>query len=206
MVLRVAAPAKLGAALSLEGQAGGVHEDHAEFGEQVAPVEEQHHRGRCADPEAGAVEITARNDHFRAPEIGDDALLGATVLADVLDQVDVGVGANTLVAGEHALSISRFGVGRICIVADRGMISTQTIAALEQRQLEYVLGVRERSSAEVRRTVIDDQGAAGLPIVVFIALPRIAPDSPICRISRAVVQRATAIPSRPSYRQTLRTP
>ena len=86
------------------------------------------------------------------------------------------------------------------------MISTQTIAALEQRQLEYVLGVRERSSAEVRRTVIDDQGAAGLPIVVFIALPRIAPDSPICRISRAVVQRATAIPSRPSYRQTLRTP
>ena len=63
---------------------------------------------------------------------------------------------------------ARFGVGRICVVADRGMISAQTIAALEQRQLEYVLGVRERSSAEVRRTVIDDQtpfvplvGAAG---------------------------------------------
>ncbi len=46
---------------------------------------------------------------------------------------------------------ARFGVGRICVVADRGMISAQTIAALEQRQLEYVLGVRERSSAEVRR-------------------------------------------------------
>jgi hypothetical protein len=50
-----------------------------------------------------------------------------------------------------------FGVGRICIVADRGMISAQTIAALEHRKLEYVLGVRERSSAEVRGTVIDDQ-------------------------------------------------
>jgi len=46
-------------------------------------------------PDDGArqpVEITARNDHFLAPEIGDDALLGATLLAYVLDQVDVGVG------------------------------------------------------------------------------------------------------------------
>jgi hypothetical protein len=68
----------------------------------------QHHR-TLRQPGNGArqtVEITARNDHFLAPEIGDDALLGATVLADVLDQVDVGVGANALVAGEHALSIS----------------------------------------------------------------------------------------------------
>ena len=45
------------------------------------------------------------------------------------------------------------------------MISAQTIAALEQRQLEYVLGVRERSSAEVRRTVIDDQ-TPFVPLVV----------------------------------------
>ena len=37
---------------------------------------------------------------------------------------------------------ARLGVGRICVVADRGMISAQTIAALEQRQLEYVLGAR----------------------------------------------------------------
>jgi hypothetical protein len=47
---------------------------------------------------------------------------------------------------------TRFGVGRLCVVADRGMISTETIAALEERKLEYILGVRERSSAEVRRT------------------------------------------------------
>ena len=52
---------------------------------------------------------------------------------------------------------TRFGVGRLCVVADRGMISTETIAALEERKLEYILGVRERSSAEVRRTVLDDQ-------------------------------------------------
>src|SRR5438045_8013498 len=52
---------------------------------------------------------------------------------------------------------ARFSVGRICVVADRGMISAQSIAALEERKLEYVLGVRERSSAEVRSTVIDDQ-------------------------------------------------
>ena len=45
------------------------------------------------------------------------------------------------------------------------MIGAQTIAALEQRQLEYVLGVRERSSAEVRRTVIDDQ-TPFVPLVV----------------------------------------
>ena len=44
---------------------------------------------------------------------------------------------------------ARFGVGRICVVADRGMISAATIAALEERKLEYVLGVRERSRASV---------------------------------------------------------
>ena len=52
---------------------------------------------------------------------------------------------------------ARFGVGRVCVVADRGMISAETIAGLEERKLEYVLGVRERSSAEVRSTVLDDR-------------------------------------------------
>ena len=60
---------------------------------------------------------------------------------------------------------ARFAVGRICIVADRGMISAETIAALEQRKLEYVLGVRERSSAEVRSTVIEDR-TPFVPLVV----------------------------------------
>jgi transposase len=44
----------------------------------------------------------------------------------------------------------RFGIGRVCVVADRGMISGPTIAALEERGLEYVLGVRERTDKRVR--------------------------------------------------------
>jgi transposase len=50
----------------------------------------------------------------------------------------------------------RFGIGRICVVADRGMISAPTIAALEERNLEYVLGVRERTDVRVRQVVLDD--------------------------------------------------
>lgn len=59
----------------------------------------------------------------------------------------------------------RFGVGRLCIVADRGMISAATMAALEERKLEYILGVRERSLTEVRDTVIDDP-APFVPLAV----------------------------------------
>jgi len=51
----------------------------------------------------------------------------------------------------------RFAVGRVCVVADRGMISKATISALEERRLEYILGARERSSAVVRGAVLDDE-------------------------------------------------
>jgi transposase len=50
----------------------------------------------------------------------------------------------------------RFSIDRVCIVADRGMISAETIAELEARQLFYVLGVRERSDKLVRDLVLDD--------------------------------------------------
>ena len=50
----------------------------------------------------------------------------------------------------------RFAIGRVCVVADRGMISAPTIAALEERGLEYVLGARERTDALVRRVVLAD--------------------------------------------------
>jgi len=49
----------------------------------------------------------------------------------------------------------RFGITRACVVADRGMISEATIAALDERGLEYVLGVRERTDGRVR-TVLND--------------------------------------------------
>ena len=50
----------------------------------------------------------------------------------------------------------RFSIGRVCVVADRGMISAETIAGLEERKLEYILGARERSDAVVRKIVLDN--------------------------------------------------
>src|SRR6202047_1167848 len=50
----------------------------------------------------------------------------------------------------------RFSIGRVCVVADRGMISAATIAGLEERKLEYILGARERSDAVVRRIVLEN--------------------------------------------------
>jgi hypothetical protein len=51
---------------------------------------------------------------------------------------------------------SRFTIGRVCVVADRGMISAPTIAALEERGLEDVLGARERTDSLVRTVVLAD--------------------------------------------------
>jgi Transposase DDE domain len=51
---------------------------------------------------------------------------------------------------------SRFGVNRVCIVADRGMISKETIEDLEsdKRDWLYILGARMRAQSEVRDEVI----------------------------------------------------
>jgi len=59
----------------------------------------------------------------------------------------------------------RFGILEACIVADRGMISADTIAALEAEKIHYILGVRERTSREVRAEVIDDDGLT-VPLVI----------------------------------------
>ncbi len=59
----------------------------------------------------------------------------------------------------------RFSIQRICVVADRGMISAETIAELEARGLLYILGVRERSDKLVRELVLDDP-APFVPLVV----------------------------------------
>jgi transposase len=53
----------------------------------------------------------------------------------------------------------RFAIGRVCIVADRGMISAAIIEGLEQRGLEYILGARERSDRLVREVVLADDRA-----------------------------------------------
>ncbi len=60
---------------------------------------------------------------------------------------------------------SRFGIERVCVVADRGMISAETIASLEQRGFEYILGVRERRSREVQQIVLADP-APSVPLVI----------------------------------------
>lgn len=53
---------------------------------------------------------------------------------------------------------SRFGLRRVCWVADRGMISQQTIAGLEERKLEYILGARMRKQKEVKEEVLERGG------------------------------------------------
>jgi hypothetical protein len=51
---------------------------------------------------------------------------------------------------------ARFCIGRVCVVADRGMLSAATLAALEERGLDYLLGARERTDSLVRRVVLAD--------------------------------------------------
>ena len=66
---------------------------------------------------------------------------------------------NTLIPVVDRLR-NRFGVRRVCIVADRGMISQETIAALEQdeRGWQYILGARMRSQNEVKDEVLARAG------------------------------------------------
>ena len=59
----------------------------------------------------------------------------------------------------------RFAIARVCVVADRGMISEDTIAELEKRGLFYILGVRERSDKLVRELVLNDP-APFVPLLV----------------------------------------
>ena len=59
----------------------------------------------------------------------------------------------------------RFDIARVCVVADRGMISAETVAELEARRLLYILGVRERTDKLVRQLVLDDP-APFVPLAV----------------------------------------
>jgi hypothetical protein len=61
----------------------------------------------------------------------------------------------------------RFGLTRMCVVADRGMISADTLGALEDRKIDYILGARERSDREVRDIVVADTKP-----MVPLAIPR----------------------------------
>jgi len=52
----------------------------------------------------------------------------------------------------------RFGIGRVCVVADRGMIKAETLARLEERGWDYILGTRMRNQKEVRDEVLGRGG------------------------------------------------
>jgi DDE family transposase len=52
----------------------------------------------------------------------------------------------------------RFGIVKVCIVADRGMISQEVIDDLDQQGWPYILGARMRRCKEVREEVLGDRG------------------------------------------------
>lgn len=49
----------------------------------------------------------------------------------------------------------RFGIQRMCVVSDRGMISKETIAELEREGIHYILGVRMRKSLDITPEILE---------------------------------------------------
>ena len=80
---------------------------------------------------------------------------------------------------------TRFLIARICIVADRGMIAADTIAGLEARNLDYILGVRERATKEVRGVIADP--AAWVPLSILKAADRGTTDLLVKEVIRSGV-------------------
>jgi len=53
---------------------------------------------------------------------------------------------------------NRFHIGQFCIVADRGMISAESLKKLQERHIPYILGTRMRKANEVKRDVLSHPG------------------------------------------------
>ena len=53
---------------------------------------------------------------------------------------------------------SRFPVDKLCIVADRGMISGDTVTYLEKEKIPYILGARMRKVKKIRQDVLSRAG------------------------------------------------
>jgi len=64
---------------------------------------------------------------------------------------------NTLLPVANRLR-KRFGVEKMCVVADRGMISQDTVEAMEAKGMSYILGVRMRRVNHVKRDVLTRAG------------------------------------------------
>ncbi len=52
----------------------------------------------------------------------------------------------------------RFGIGDVCVVADRGMIKQATLEALEKKGIRYIVGTKMRLQKEVRDEVLSRGG------------------------------------------------
>jgi len=70
----------------------------------------------------------------------------------------------------------RFGIGRVCLIADRGMVREETLKSLEANGWDYIVGTRMRNSKEVRDEVL---GRAGSYQKVFGARRRAKDPSPL---------------------------
>lgn len=53
---------------------------------------------------------------------------------------------------------NRFGISNVCMVADRGMISNESVTQMEANGIHYILGVRMRRQKEVKEEVLSRAG------------------------------------------------
>jgi transposase len=53
---------------------------------------------------------------------------------------------------------TRFYIAQFCIVADRGMVSAETVKELQQKEIPYILGSRMRKVNEIKRDVLSHAG------------------------------------------------
>jgi hypothetical protein len=78
----------------------------------------------------------------------------------------------------------RFGESQTWVVADRGMIRADTIAGLQARCVEYILGVREQSASEVRQVVLSDRQPISWNFLGTGAIRYLSNLAILCSISR----------------------
>jgi hypothetical protein len=125
---------------------------------------------------AGGAELGARgHSKDRRPE------LKQLILAIVVDQRGRPICSETWPGNTADVNVllpivrrlrERFCIARVCVVADRGMVSSATIAELERQEIGYILGTRERRDKEVRNAVLTDERG-----FVPLSLPRVGHES-----------------------------
>jgi len=91
---------------------------------------------------------------------------------------------------------TRFLIARIGVVADRGMISAATVAELEARGIDYILGARERATKEIRSVIADP--TPWVPLSIPKAADRGSTDLMVKEVIRSGID-ATGKPWRRRY-------